>query len=103
MRSKIIVAIVLGASFMCNLFLLYNWIDRSISLSYSEQSIGVCSKDLKLTKTLLIGELKHYRKKDVIGKINENHLNDSMIDNGGELYLGEMEFIFEDGFVIDIK
>lgn len=62
MKFKIILIISI-VSLLCNIFLVYNLIDRSISLAYSRQSVDNCSNDLSLLTAVVKSELNGKDKK----------------------------------------
>ncbi|ECG8592442.1 hypothetical protein FNI11_22465 [Salmonella enterica subsp. salamae] len=101
MKFKIIL-IILITSLLSNVFLLYNLIDRSISLAYSGQSVDNCSNDLSLLTAVVKGELKGKDKKYIQQLMGEG-LNDSLLIKNNVMYLGNTEFIFNDGILIDVK
>ncbi|WP_064558302.1 Imm58 family immunity protein [Buttiauxella brennerae] len=100
---KIIFISLTVLSIFFNVFFLYNWIDRSISLSYSNQSFDDCNNDLSMLKTLVKSEFKGMDEKNILQQLERNELNKSTLIKGGVLYLGNTEFIFYDGILIDIK
>lgn len=102
MKFKIIL-IILIISLLSNVFLLYNLIDRSISLAYSGQSVDNCSNDLSLLTAVVKGELKGKDKKYVQQQLMGEYLNDSLLIKNNVMYLGNTEFIFNDGILIDVK
>ncbi|EBF5079943.1 immunity protein 58, partial [Salmonella enterica] len=51
-KIMLIIAII---SVLSNIFILYNWIDSSISLTYSKQSFEDCSNDLSLLTAVAKG------------------------------------------------
>lgn len=85
------------------MFLLYNLIDRSISLAYSRQSVDNCSNDLSLLTAVVKGELNGKNKKYIQQQFIGEGLNDSLLIKNNVMYLGNTEFIFNDGILIDVK
>lgn len=102
MKLKIILIISI-TSLLSNIFLLYNWIDRSISLSYSRQSVDDCSSELSLLTEVVKGELNGKSKEYVQQKFMGRSLNASLLIKDNVMYLGNTEFIFNDGILIDVK
>ncbi|HAE2268915.1 TPA_asm: hypothetical protein GND82_003526 [Salmonella enterica subsp. salamae serovar 60:g,m,t:z6] len=102
MKFKIIL-IILIISLLSNVFLLYNLIDRSISLAYSGQSVDNYSNDLSLLTAVVKGELKGKDKKYIQQQLMGEGLNDSLLIKNNAMYLGNTEFIFNDGILIDVK
>ncbi|WP_394571045.1 Imm58 family immunity protein [Citrobacter amalonaticus] len=102
MKFKIILIISI-ISVLSNIFLLYDLIDRSISLSYSRQSVDNCSNDLSLLTAVVKGELNGKNKKYIEQKFMGESLNDSLLIKNNVMYLGNTEFIFNDGILIDVK
>lgn len=100
---KIIFMIFTAVSMFFNVFFLYNWIDRSISMSYLNQSFDDCNNDLSMLKMLVKSEFKGMKKESILQQLDKDKLNESTLIKGGVLYLGNTEFIFNDGILIDIK
>ncbi|EJV4167349.1 hypothetical protein N6D82_004329, partial [Salmonella enterica] len=74
-----------------------------ISLAYSGQSVDNCSNDLSLLTAVVKGELKGKDKKYVQQQLMGKDLNDSLLIKNNVMYLGNTEFIFNDGILIDVK
>ncbi|EKW1655358.1 Imm58 family immunity protein [Citrobacter freundii] len=77
MKFKVTLIIIFFSTFI-NIYLSYNWIDRSITLSYSKQSMEDCSNDLLLLTQIIKGELKGKKSK---------YIRQQFIDNGLDEYL----------------
>ncbi|OAT32556.1 hypothetical protein M975_1427 [Buttiauxella brennerae ATCC 51605] len=56
-----------------------------------------------MLKTLVKSEFKGMDEKNILQQLERNELNKSTLIKGGVLYLGNTEFIFYDGILIDIK
>lgn len=97
------ILIITTISVLFNMFLLYNWIDRSISLTYSEQSVDDCSNDLSLLTVVIKGELKGKSDKYIQKQFMNEGLADSLLIKDHAIYLGNTEFRFNDGILIDVR
>ncbi|KAA8997695.1 hypothetical protein FJU30_18215 [Affinibrenneria salicis] len=94
MRCKYIVFIFAIVSVSFNVLFLYNWIDRSVSLSYSKKSFDDCNNDLSITKIIIKDELKGKDKNFVLQRIRKNKLDSYSLIKDNVLYLGNTELIF---------
>ncbi|HGP0799123.1 TPA: hypothetical protein ACLFL6_004623, partial [Salmonella enterica subsp. salamae serovar 50:b:z6] len=67
------------------------------------QSVDNCSDDLSLLTAVVKGELKGKDKKYIQQQLMGEGLNDSLLIKNNVMYLGNTEFIFNDGILIDVK
>ena len=88
---------------LSNVFFLYNWIDRSISLGYSNQSFESCNNDLLKLKLIVKYELKGRGKISIIEDIKKSKLNDDLLIKEGRVYLGNTELIFNNNSLVDVE
>ncbi|EGB4498727.1 hypothetical protein H7M91_004678, partial [Salmonella enterica] len=95
-----IIAII---SVLSNIFILYNWIDSSISLTYSKQSFEDCSNDLSLLTAVAKGEFKGKNNKYIQQHFMDEGLDDYLLIKNNVIYLGNTEFIFDDSVLVDVK
>lgn len=102
MKFKLTLIILITSVFL-NIFLSYNWIDRSISLTYSKQSVEDCSNDLFLLTALAKGEFKGKNNKYIHQKIINEGLHNNLLIKNNVMYLGNTQFIFNDGILVDVK
>lgn len=102
MKYKIILTITM-ISVLFNMFFLYNWLDRSISLTYSEQSVDDCTNDLSLLTVVVKGELEGKGSEYIKRLFMNEGLTDSLLIKDHVFYLGNIEFIFNNGVLIDVR
>lgn len=102
MKFKIMLIIAI-ISVLSNIFILYNWIDRSISLTYSKQSFEDCSNDLSLLTAVVKGEFKGKNNKYIQQQFMDEGLDDYLLIKNNVMYLGNTEFIFDDSILVDVK
>ncbi|NBC97630.1 hypothetical protein GV764_01145 [Atlantibacter hermannii] len=102
MRKYIISFTILMLT-LSNVFFLYGWIDRSISLDYSNQSFESCNDDLLKLKLIVKYELKGRSKISIIEDVKKSGLNDDLLIKEGGVYLGNTEFIFNNNSLVDVE